>query len=107
MTAVDENPGATRLPDATATELFIGGQWRPASDGGTFTDLNPATGKPLVDVSAGTGQDIDDAVRAARTQLNGEWGSLPGAARGRILNKVADLIERDAEILARLEALDV
>ncbi|HJT94064.1 MAG TPA: aldehyde dehydrogenase family protein, partial [Mycobacterium sp.] len=88
MTAVDEIAGATRLPDATATELFIGGQWRPASDGGTFTDLNPATGKPLVDVSAGTGQDIDDAVRAARTQLNGEWGSLPGAARGRILNKV-------------------
>ncbi|WP_009475607.1 phenylacetaldehyde dehydrogenase StyD [Rhodococcus sp. JVH1] len=107
MTAVHENVSATGLPDGVATQLFIGGQWRPASDGGTFTDLNPATGKPLVDVSAGTAQDIDDAVRAARTQLNGEWGSLPGAARGRILNKVADLIERDGEILARLEALDV
>ena len=107
MTAVHENVSATGLPDGTATELFIGGQWRAASDGGTFTDLNPATARPLAQIASGTAQDIDDAVRAARTQLNGEWGSLPGAARGRILNKVADLIERDGEILARLEALDV
>ena len=95
------------LPEHTATELFIGGQWREASDGGTFTDLNPATDRPLAQIAAATAQDIDDAVRAARAQLGGEWGSLPGAARGRMLNKVADLIERDGEILARLEALDV
>ncbi|TQC37720.1 aldehyde dehydrogenase family protein, partial [Rhodococcus sp. WS4] len=107
MTAVHENVSATGLPDETATQLFIGGQWRAASDGGSFTDLNPATGRPLAQIASGTAQDIDDAVRAARSQLNGEWGSLPGAARGRILNKIADLIERDGELLARLEALDV
>ena len=107
MTAVRENARATRLPEGTSTALFIGGSWRPSADGGTFTDIDPATGRPLVEVSAGTTRDIDDAVAAARAQLNGEWGALPGVARGRILNKVADLIERDGDILARLEALDI
>lgn len=44
---------------------------------------------------------------AARAQLEGEWGALPGAARGQILHRIAYLIERDAEKLATLEALDV
>ena len=46
--------------------------------------------------------DVDRAVHAARTALEGEWGALPGAARGALLNRLADLGERDAEKLARL-----
>jgi betaine-aldehyde dehydrogenase len=108
MTTVDALPGlATALPAGTPTELFVNGRWQPASDGSTFTNLNPATEQILTEVSAGTPQDIDGAVRAARAQLVGDWGSLPGVARGQILNKIADLIERDIEILATLEALDV
>lgn len=90
----------------TATSMLIGGQWQD-STGGTFDDLNPATGELLCAVAAGTAEDVDRAVKAARAALNGEWGATPGAARGRLLNRIADLIERDAQQLARLEALDI
>lgn len=106
MTAVHETT-APALPDNTATGLFIDGTWRDASDGGTFVDLNPTTAQPLVEIVSGTAADVDTAVRAARAQLEGEWGKTPGVVRGKLLNKIADLIERDGDLLARLEALDV
>ncbi|TFD38357.1 aldehyde dehydrogenase family protein [Cryobacterium sp. TMT2-10] len=87
------------------TGMLIGGTWRPGSE--TFTDLNPATGQPLAEIASGTGADIDDAVKAARAALNGVWKKTPGVQRGKLLNKIADLIERDGEYLARLEALDI
>jgi len=89
-----------------ATELFIGGRWRPSS-AGTFVNLNPATEEPLADIADGTAADVDDAVCAARGQLDGEWGSWSGIDRGKVLNRIADLIERDGDLLARLEALDI
>ena len=104
MTAVSET---SALPEATATQLLINGTWRAASDGGTFPDLNPATSRPLTDIASATAADVDAAVTAARGQLSGEWAAMPGVERGKILNRVADLIERDADLLARLEALDV
>ena len=107
MSTLPEPTTVSALPKDTPTSLFIAGKWREAADGGTFTDINPASEDDLAVVAAGTAEDIDQAVDAARSQLDGEWGALPGAARGRILNKVADLIERDGDILARLEALDI
>ncbi|MGQ4618858.1 phenylacetaldehyde dehydrogenase StyD [Nocardia sp. R7R-8] len=107
MSTLPEPTIASALPDGTATSLFIAGKWRDAADGGTFVDINPATEAELVTVAAATAEDVDQAVAAARTQLEGEWGALPGVTRGRILNRIADLIERDADILARLEALDI
>lgn len=107
MTALGNVTRDSALPDGTATTLFVGGRWRPASDGGVFTDLNPATATHLANIASATPDDVDQAVVAARGQLAGEWSSLSGAARGRILSAVADLIERDADILARLEALDI
>jgi betaine-aldehyde dehydrogenase len=106
MTALTEKPAAV-LPERTATQLYLAGRWQDASDGGTFTDLNPSTERPLADVAAATADDVDAAVRAARAQLHGEWGATPGAARGKLLSRLADLIERDADLLARLEALDI
>lgn len=88
------------------TDLFIDGTWR-TSEAGTFVDMNPATGEPLAHVAAGTAEDIDAAVRAARAALQGVWGNTPGSERGRLLNRIADLVERDAEKLIRLEALDI
>ncbi|KAA9158115.1 aldehyde dehydrogenase family protein [Amycolatopsis acidicola] len=88
------------------TQLFLAGGWR-AGGGGTFPVLNPATEEKLTDVAAASAADVDEAVSAARAQLSGEWAALPGSQRGRILAKVADLIERDAGELARLEAIDV
>ncbi|HEY5858570.1 MAG TPA: aldehyde dehydrogenase family protein [Aldersonia sp.] len=106
MTAIHE-VGSASLSDDTATRLYLNGSWQDASDGGTFTDINPTTAQPLTEIASATAADVDAAVRAARSQLNGEWGATPGAVRGRLLNKVADLIERDADLLARLEAIDV
>ena len=107
MSTLPEPTNASALPKDTATSLFIAGKWREAANGETFTDINPATEAELAVVASGTAEDVDQAVGAARSQLDGEWGALPGVARGRILNKIADLIERDGDILARLEALDI
>jgi betaine-aldehyde dehydrogenase len=85
--------------------LYIGGEWRDAD--GTFADVNPATEQVLAEVAQGSPADIDAAVRAARAALDGKWGATPGATRGRLLHRIADLIERDAESLALLEALDI
>jgi acyl-CoA reductase-like NAD-dependent aldehyde dehydrogenase len=99
MTSVDHAPA-----DA-ATQLFIGGDWRDAEH--TFADINPATENPIREIAAGTPGDIDAAVRAARGTLEGAWGRVSGRDRGRFLEQIATLIERDGEILARLEALDI
>jgi betaine-aldehyde dehydrogenase len=107
MTVLNEPRTEPGLPEGTATSLFVAGSWRAAGDGGTFTDLNPATENELAVIASATAEDVGAAVQAARAQLEGEWGATPGVARGRILNAVADLIERDADILARLEALDI
>jgi hypothetical protein len=93
-----------QLPDIP-TQMFIGGRWSDARS--TFVDVYPATERELGHIAKGTPEDIDDAVRSARKALDGEWGATPGAARGRLLNRLADLIERDAETLATLEALDI
>jgi betaine-aldehyde dehydrogenase len=87
-------------------QLLIDGQWRPGS-AATFSDLNPTTEELLTEVAAASVADVDAAVASARAQLEGEWAALPGAERGRILLRIADLIERDCERLAQLEALDV
>lgn len=109
MTILNGAPAAssTRLPHGTPLELFINGQWRRASGDATLPDYNPATEELLAEIAAATADDVDAAVRSARAQLQGEWGALSGGARGQILNRVADLIERDAETLATLEALDI
>ncbi|MDR2837173.1 MAG: aldehyde dehydrogenase family protein [Azonexus sp.] len=85
---------------------LIAGTSREASDGAVFDKFEPSTGQPLAQVAAGTARDVDAAVAAARAQFDGgEWRRMPGAARGRLLNRLADLLERDAErfvdILAR------
>lgn len=87
------------------TQLFIDGEWLDAAE--TFDDLDPSTGQLLVKVANASADDVDRAVRAARTALDGAWGELSGAARGALLHRLADLVERDAAELARLESLDV
>ncbi|MGH2851226.1 MAG: aldehyde dehydrogenase family protein [Solirubrobacteraceae bacterium] len=90
------------------TGLFIGGTWREASDGATFDVIAPSSEEQLATVAAASEQDIDDAVASALAQFDGgRWSQLTGAERGLLLFRLADLIERDIEILATLEALDV
>jgi betaine-aldehyde dehydrogenase len=91
--------------DIRYTGLFVDNTWSEGSD--TVTIVNPATEAPLAEVAAGGAAQIDRAVTSARRALEGEWGATTGVARAALLHRIADLIERDAEILARLEALDI
>jgi acyl-CoA reductase-like NAD-dependent aldehyde dehydrogenase len=87
-------------------DLYIDGHWVTARSGKTFTTPNPATGAPLAEVAAGEGADIDRAVRAARHAFEGVWNKTSARDRGRLLYKLAQLIERDADRLAQLETAD-
>ena len=90
------------------TQLFIGGQWRDASDEATFDVIAPASEERIATVAAASSADVDAAVAAARAQFDGgDWSQLTGADRGRLLYRLADLIERDLEIFVTLEALDI
>lgn len=103
---------AARPPAAAAqpaeTQLHIGGKWLPACDGGTFPVINPAREEVLARVAAAKPADVDAAVRAARAQFDGgEWSKMDGVERGRLLYRLADLIERDRDYLAMLETLNL
>lgn len=90
---------------AVNRNLFIGGGWRPASE--TFATNNPATGEHLADLAAASTADVDAAVSAATAAFRGEWAATAPSQKGRLLHNLADLVERDSELLARLESLDM
>lgn len=87
-------------------QLFIDGKWVEAQSGKSFTTPNPATGALLAEVAEGDAADIDKAVRAARKAYEGAWHNVSARDRGRMLYKLAQLIERDAQRLAELETAD-
>src|SRR5574340_531496 len=85
-------------------QLYINGRWMPANDGGTFDVINPAKEEVLAKVAAAKPEDVDTAVRAARAQFyGGEWSKMDGVERGKLLYRLAELIERDKDHLALLE----
>ncbi|MCX8049957.1 MAG: aldehyde dehydrogenase family protein [Methylohalobius sp.] len=87
--------------------LLIDGQWVEAVSGKTFPTYNPATGEVLAHVPEGSKEDIDRAVAAARRAFEeGPWRKLTPSERGRLLWKLADLVEDHAEEFAELESLD-
>ncbi|NRQ31132.1 aldehyde dehydrogenase family protein [Nonomuraea sp. NN258] len=89
------------------TDLFIGGAWTPAADGGRFPTVDPADATVITECAEAGPADVDRAVAAARAALDDPaWAELPAAARARLLWKVADLIEEHADELAELETRD-
>ncbi|KAL8008933.1 putative aldehyde dehydrogenase domain, aldehyde/histidinol dehydrogenase [Plasmopara halstedii] len=88
------------------TNLFINNKFVPSSTGATFDTINPATEEIIASVAEATAEDVDAAVAAARTAFNGAWRTIDAAERGRLLFRLADLIEQNGEELADLEALD-
>jgi aldehyde dehydrogenase (NAD+) len=87
--------------------LLIGGKWQDSVSGKTFPTVNPATGETLCQVAEGDKADIDLAVKAARKAFEeGPWSRMPAAERGRLINRLADLIEQNKDQLAGLESLD-
>src|SRR5437867_5770539 len=87
--------------------LFIGGEWREAATGRSFSSVNPATGGVLTEIAEAGAEDVDLAVRAARAALTkGDWTKMAGADRGKLLRRMADLVLQNKDELAELETLD-
>jgi aldehyde dehydrogenase (NAD+) len=98
---------AARGPQIHQTQCFIGGQWVPAASGKTFETVNPATEEVIAQVAEGDAEDIDRAVAAAREAFDhGPWRKMDARERGRLMYRLADLIEEEADELAMLETLD-
>ncbi len=94
-------------PQIRQTECFIGGKWIPAQSGKTFETVNPATEEVIAHVAEGDAADVDAAVKAAREAFDrGPWKKMDARERGRIMNRLADLLEEEIDELAALESLD-
>ena len=85
---------------------YIGGKFVDAGDGRTFDSLDPYAGEPWAAIPEGSTEDIDHAVAAARSALDGEWGAMTGFQRAALMRRLADLITENAERLARVEVRD-
>ena len=101
---------ASSIPDVAvkATKLLINNRWVDSESRRTFATINPATGEEICQVAEADAPDVDNAVKAARRAFDRKsaWRRMSASERGRLLNKLADLIEQNAEELARLESLD-
>lgn len=110
-----------RQTNERALTTFRNNEFRASSSGESTATVNPATGQEIISVSHSTKDDVDEAVRAARKAFKTTWGNnLPSAERGAcectfclllakseaqssVLNKLADLMERDIETISALE----
>ncbi len=92
---------------ARPRQMLIDGKSVNAASGKTFPTYNPATGEVLAKIAEGDREDIDAAVRAARKAFeSGPWPRMTASERGRLMWKLADLIEAHTEEFALLESLD-
>ncbi len=99
--------GAVKAPQVKDQPLLIGGKWLDSVSGKTFPTINPATGETICQVAEGDKADVDLAVKAARKAFDeGPWRKMNASERGRLLNRLADLIEQNKEELSALESLD-
>jgi hypothetical protein len=111
------------LPEVKFTQLFIDNEFVDSASGKTFPTTDPATGRQICRVAEGNAEDVDRAVTAAMRafKLGSQWRSvhrllaleskatprtMDASGRGRLLYKLAELLERDEDYLARLETLD-
>ena len=99
---------AKELPVAIGpTKILINNRWVSSLSGRTFPTVNPATGEEICQVAEADAADVDEAVKSARNAFeNGPWAKMSAADRGRLLYKLADLIEEHADELAMLESRD-
>ncbi|MBL8341468.1 MAG: aldehyde dehydrogenase family protein [Rubrivivax sp.] len=91
--------------DGLPQQHFIGGQWCASADGARLPIEDPGSGRAFIEVAAGGAEDVDRAVRAARTAFGGALAQLMPAERGRLLQRAAALIRERAEPLAVAETL--
>lgn len=101
-------PAPVEKPDIQYTGIFINNEFHPSVSGKTFKTFNPATEEVITEVQEGDKADVDKAVAAANEafKIGSPWRSMDAYDRGRLLNKLADLLERDRALLASIETLD-
>ena len=88
-------------------QLFINGTWRDGSAGQAMQAVNPASARPWAEFACASNQDVNDAVSAARSALNtGDWAGMLPTARGKLIYRLADLVEENAEKLGSVETKD-
>lgn len=106
-TATASKARTVKPPKVKDQPLFIGGKWLDSVSGKTFPTTNPSTGETICQVAEGDKADVDLAVKAARKAFtDSPWSRMNASDRARLLNKLADLIEKNTEELAALETLD-
>ena len=89
------------------TKLLVDNEWVESESGKTFATLNPATGEEIAQIAEADARDVDRGVAAARQALErGPWRAMSASEQGRMMNRLADLLEKHADELAYLEALD-
>ncbi|KAM8714740.1 hypothetical protein ACLKA7_001148 [Drosophila subpalustris] len=101
-------PQPQTSPDVLYTGLFINNEWHKSKSGNTFGTINPTTEQTIAEVQSAGKEDVDFAVKAARQafKLGSPWRRMDASDRGRLLYRLADLMERDQVYLASLETLD-
>jgi succinate-semialdehyde dehydrogenase/glutarate-semialdehyde dehydrogenase len=102
ITADNESAVVEQAP----TQLYIGGEWRDASGGGTLGVEDPSTGETLVEVADGTPEDAVAALDAA-VAVQDEWAQHPPRERGEILRRVFEAMNERADDLALLMTLEM
>src|SRR5437867_8815754 len=102
------HPDVTKFLANQPLKMFIGGEWTAAQSGEAFETRDPGDGKVIAKVAAGDKRDIDRAVDAARTAFRKSgWATLPANDRAVYLHRLADLVDKNREVLAQIESLDV
>jgi phenylacetaldehyde dehydrogenase len=92
---------------AEPLQLLIGGKWMAAKSGKTFDVFDPSTGRAIAKAAEGDAADIDAAVAAARQAFeSGPWPRMSPLERGKLIWRLGDALEAQAEEFAALEALD-
>ncbi|GEL26932.1 aldehyde dehydrogenase [Pseudonocardia sulfidoxydans NBRC 16205] len=102
---MSESP-STRTEAVAGYSMRIGDRWADALDGARFETANPYTGAAWASVPDASPADLELAVEAATAAMAGEWGRISGFERARHMRRFADVLERDAAELARLESTD-
>jgi len=89
-------------------QIFINNEWHKSKSQKTFPTVNPATGEVIAEVQEGDSADIDFAVQAANKAFkrNSPWRTMDASQRGVLLNRLADLIERDQKYIAVIRNID-
>uniref|UniRef100_A0AAZ3NUS4 Aldehyde dehydrogenase domain-containing protein n=1 Tax=Oncorhynchus tshawytscha TaxID=74940 RepID=A0AAZ3NUS4_ONCTS len=101
-------PQPVKVQEIRHTKIFINNEWHTSLKGKTFQTFNPATGVQICEVEEADKADVDKAVKAARAacQRGSPWRRMDVSSRGRLLHKLADLMERDRALLATMETID-